>query len=105
MKVVDHSHLLTWITGQRLQGTRAVADDSPVWIRHLWGVESVLPYSIDGPTLRDSLFARRPSQVRPITATIKIIRVESAEVVYSNVVTARVDDEARWDWSQSETWD
>jgi hypothetical protein len=43
--------------------------------------------------------------VRPITVTTKIIRVESAEVVYFNVVTARMDDDARWDWSFSDTWD
>jgi hypothetical protein len=97
--------LLTLITEQRLQGTGAVADDSAVRIGHLLGVDSVLLYSIDGPTLRDRLFVRRPSQVRPITVTTKIIRVESAEVVYFNVVTARMDDEARWDWSLSDNWD
>lgn len=105
LKVVDRSHLLTLITEQRLQGTGAVADDSAVRIGHLLGVDSVLLYSIDGPTLRDRLFARGPSQVRPITVTTKIIRVESAEVVYFNVVTARMDDEARWDWSLSDKWD
>jgi len=105
LKVVDRSHLLTLITEQRLQGTGAVADDSAVRIGHLLGVDSVLLYSIDGPTLRDRLFARGPSQVRPITVTTKIIRVESAEVVYFNVVTARMDDEARWDWSLSDNWD
>ena len=105
LKVVDRFHLLTLITEQRLQVTGAVADDSAVRIGHLLGVDSVLLYSIDGPTLRDRLFARGPSQVGPITVTTKIIRVESAEVVYFNVVTARMDDEARWDWSLSDRWD
>ena len=105
LKVVDRFHLLTLITEQRLQVTGGVADDSAVRIGHLLGVDSVLLYSIDGPTLRDRLFARGPSQVRPITLTTKIIRVESAEVVYFNVVTAHMDDEARWDWSLSDNWD
>ena len=105
LKVVDRFHLLALITEQRLQVTGVVADDSAVRIGHLLGVDSVLVYSIDGPTLRDRLFARGPSQVRPITVTTKIIRVESAEVVYFNVVTAHMDDETGWDWSLSDKWD
>ena len=105
LKFVDLTHLLTLIAEQRFQGTGVVADDSAVRIGHLLGVDSVLLYSIDGPTLRERLFARGPNQVRPITVTTKIIRVESAEVVYFNVVTARMDDDARWDWSLSDNWD
>jgi hypothetical protein len=105
LKVVDRFHLLAVITEQRLQNAGAVADDSAVRVGHLLGVDSVLLYSIDGPTLRDRLFAHVPSQVRPITVTTKIIRVESAEIVYLNVVTARMDDGERWDWSPSDNWD
>jgi len=105
LKVVDRFHLLAVITEQRLQNAGSVADDSAVRVGHLLGVDSVLLYSIDGPTLRDRLFAHVPSQVRPITVTTKIIRVESAEIVYLNVVTARLDDGERWDWSPSDNWD
>lgn len=105
LKVVDRFHLLAVITEQRLQNAGAVADDSAVRVGHLLGVDSVLLYSIDGPTLRDRLFAHVPSHVRPITVTTKIIRVESAEIVYFNVVTARMDDGERWDWSSSDNWD
>ena len=105
LKVVDRFHLLAVITEQRLQNAGAVADDSAVRVGHLLGVDSVLLYSIDGPTLRERLFAHVPSQVRPITVTTKIIRVESAEIVYLNVVTARMDDGERSDWSPSDNWD
>jgi hypothetical protein len=105
LKVVDRVHLLAVITEQHFQVTGAVADDGAVRVGHLLGVDSVLLYSIDGPTLRDRFFARVPSQVRPITVTTKIIRVESGEVVYLNVVTARMEDEGRWDWSPSDNWD
>ena len=105
LKVVDRFHLLALITEQRLQNAGAVADDSAVRVGHLLGVDSVLLYSIDGPTLRDRLFAHVPSHVRPIIVTTKIIRVESAEIVYFNVVTARMDDGERWDWSPSDNWD
>ena len=105
LKVIDRFHLLAVITEQRFQNAGAVADDTAVRVGHLLGVDSVLLYSIDGPTLRDRLFAQVPSQVRPITVTTKIIRVESAEIVYFNVVTARMDDGDRWDWSPSNNWD
>lgn len=105
LKVVDRLHLLAVITEQRFQVAGSVADESAVRIGHLLGVDSVLLYSIDGPTLRDRLFARLPSQVRPITVTTKIIRVETAEVVYLNVVTARMDDAGHWDWSLSDNLD
>jgi hypothetical protein len=105
LKVVDRLHLLAIITEQRFQVAGSVGDESAVRIGHLLGVDSVLLYSIDGPTLRDRLFAHLPSQLRPITVTTKIVRVESAEVIYLNVVTVRMDDEGRWDWSSSDNLD
>jgi hypothetical protein len=63
---------------------------------------SVLIYLIEGPTLRDRLFARRHRDLPPVTVTSKIIRVESGEVVYHNVVTARVDETEGSGWSLSD---
>lgn len=99
LKVVDRFNLPTVITELRFQHGGAVTDDSALRMGHMLGVDSVLLYSIDGPTLRDRFMARRLSQVRPITITTKIIRVESAEVVYHDVVIAKMEDkgyEDRW---------
>lgn len=52
----------------------------------------MLLYAINGLTLTDRVTARRLSQVRPITITTKIIRVETAEVVYLDVVSAQMHD-------------
>jgi hypothetical protein len=65
----------------------------------------VLIYRIDGPTLRDRFFARGHHDLPPVTITSKIIRVESGEVVYHNVVTARVDEAEESGWSLSDNVD
>jgi len=92
LTVVDRFNLATVMTELRFQHAGAVMEDSAMRIGHLLGVDSVLLYAIEGPTLRDRVTARRLSQVRPITITTKIIRVESGEVVYLNVVMARIQD-------------
>jgi hypothetical protein len=56
-----------------------------------------LIYRIDGPTFRGRFFARQYSDLLRVTVTSKIIRVESGEVVYDNVVTVRGDEpEGSW---------
>jgi hypothetical protein len=46
--------------------------------------------------------ARRPNQLRPIAVISKIIRVESAEVVYHDVVIAEREDHDSGNWYKSE---
>jgi hypothetical protein len=84
---------------------RLVSEDSAVRIGQTLGVDSVLIYRIDGPTLRDRFFARRHRDLPPMTITSKIIRIESGEVVYHNVVTAHVDDTEDSGWSLSDNID
>ena len=61
-----------------------------VRVGRLLGVDSVLIYFIQGPTLRDRMFVKNPENVSPVMVTSKIIRVESAEVLFHNVVTAPI---------------
>lgn len=98
LRIIDRSNIPTVVTEQRFQTGGLVSDESAVRIGQMLGVDSVLIYRIDGPTLRDRFWARQHQDLPPITVTSKIIRVESAEVVYLNVVTARVDeaDGSRW---------
>lgn len=98
LRIVDRSHMPTVFTEQRFQVGGLVSDESAIRIGQMLGVDSVLIYKIDGPTLRDRFWARQHRDLPPITVTSKIIRVESAEVVYYNVVTAWVEgaDGSRW---------
>jgi hypothetical protein len=98
LRIIDRANMPMVFTEQRFQAGGLVSDESAVRIGQMLGVDSVLIYRIDGPTLRDRLWARQHEDLPPITVTSKIIRVESAEVVYMNVVTARVDgaDGSRW---------
>ena len=105
LRIVDRSHMPTVYTEQRFQVGGLVSDESAVRIGQMLGVDSVLIYRIDGPTLRDRFWARQHSDLPPITVTSKIIRVESAEVVYYNVVPARVEGADGSGWFLSDNVD
>lgn len=96
LKIVDRFNLPILRDEQRLQLSNAVAEDSAVRLGRLLGVDSVLIYRIDGPTYRDRLWARRGSDLPPVTVTSKLIRVESGEVLYHRVVVARIEDASAW---------
>jgi len=99
LTIVDRVNLPTVMSELRFQHGGAVTEDSVMRIGHLLGVDSVLLYAIEGPTLTDRVTARRLSQVRPVTITTKIIRVESGEEVYLDVVSAQMHDHGygdRW---------
>jgi len=91
LRIVDRFDLPTIRGEQRLQLGGAVSDESAVRLGRLLGVDSVLFFRIEGPTLKDQVFARDHGDLPPFTVTSKIILVESAEVVFYNVVTSRVE--------------
>ena len=102
LRIIDRSHIPAIVSEQRFQVGGFVSDESAVRIGQMLGVDSVLIYRIDGPTLRDRVWARRHRDLPPVTVTSKIIRVESAEVAYHNVVTARADEVEGFGWSLSD---
>lgn len=105
LRIVDRFHLPILRSEQQLQYSGSVTDDSAVRIGRVLGVDSVLLYAIDGPTIRERLFAGRPGHLRPVTVTTKIVRVETAEVIFHNVVSARMDEGAYAGWSLSDSMD
>lgn len=105
LRIIDRSHMPAIVSEQRFQVGGLVSEESAIRIGQLLGVDSVLIYRIDGPTLRDRLFARQHRDLPPVTVTSKIIRVESGEIVYHNVVTARVDETEGSGWSLSDNVD
>ncbi len=79
------------IQGEQLfQLSGAVSDATAISLGRFLGADSVLFYRIEGPTLRDRVLAKLYGELPPYTVTSKVVRVESAEVVYHNVVTAPV---------------
>lgn len=105
LKIIDRSHMPAIVLEQRLQVGGLVSEDSAVRIGQMLGVDSVLIYRIEGPTVRDRFFARAHRDLPSVTITSKIIRVESGEVVYHNVVTARADEAEGFGWSLSDKID
>lgn len=102
LRIIDRSQMLAIVAEQRFQVGGLVSEESAVRIGRMLGVDSVLIYRIDGPTLRDRFFAHQHHDLPPVTVTSKIIRVESGEVVYHNVVTARADETEGSAWSLSD---
>lgn len=105
LRIIDRSHMPAIVSEQRLQVGGLVSEDSAVRIGQMLGVDSVLIYRIEGPTIRDRLFARQHRDLPSVTITSKIIRVESGEVVYHNVVTARADEAEGFGWLLSDKID
>ena len=93
LRIVDRSYLSQILDEQRFQAGGSVSDVTAIRVGRLLGVDSVLLYDIEGPTRRDWLFARYHDDVPPYVVTSKVILVESAEVVFHNVVTAQVDEQ------------
>ncbi|MGH7148301.1 MAG: hypothetical protein ACREIJ_10445 [Nitrospiraceae bacterium] len=102
LRIIDRSHMPAIASEQRFQVGGLVSDESVVRIGQMLGVDSVLIYLIDGPTLRDRFWARQHRDLPPVTVTSKIIQVESGEVAYHNVVTARADEAEGSGWSLSD---
>lgn len=91
LRIVDRFDLPTLRGEQRFQLGGAVSDESAIRLGRLLGVDSVLFFRIEGPNFRDQVFAKFHGDLPPFTVTSKIILVESAEVVFHNVVTSPVE--------------
>lgn len=105
LKIVDRFHLPVVQQEHRLQLEGMVAEDSAIRIGRVLGVDTVLIYRIDGPSNRDRMWARSHRDLPPVTVTSKVIRVESAEVLYHRVVVTRIEDSAAWGWSLTDSVD
>jgi hypothetical protein len=103
LRIIDRAHMPAIVAEQRFQVGGLVSEESAVRVGRMLGVDSVLIYWIDGPTLRERFFARQHRDLPPVTVMSKIIQIESAEVVYHNVVTAHMDEAS--DWSLSDNID
>ncbi len=90
LRIFERSDLAAVLREQRFELSGMVSDKTAVRIGQLLGVDSMLIYQIQGPTLRDRMFAEQYEELPPFFVTSKIIRVESGEVVFHNVVTAPI---------------
>lgn len=91
LRIIERSSLQAILDEQRLQFGGGVSEETAIRLGRLLGVDSILLYRIDSPTVRDRLFARLRNEVPPVLVTSKIIMVETAEVVFHNVVSSPVE--------------
>ena len=91
LRIVDRANLRTILNEQRFQFGGSVSDESAIRLGRVLGADSVLLYQIEIPSLRDQVLAQFHGTLPPVIVTSKIILVESAEVVFHNVVTMPVE--------------
>jgi len=96
LKIVDRLYLPVVLEEHRFQLTGSVADESAVRLGRVLGVDTVLIYRINGPSMRDRMWARSYRDLPPVTVTSKMIRVESAEVLYHNIVETEIEESTSW---------
>jgi hypothetical protein len=91
LRIVERFDLPTILDEHRFQLGGGVSDESAIRLGRLLGVDTVLIYRIEGPSSRDLLFAQYSGSLPSYLVSSKVIRVESAEVVFHNVVTSMVE--------------
>ena len=91
LRIVDRFHLNEILEEQRFQMSGDVSDETAIRLGRLLGVDCVLLYQIDGPSMRDWVLADNHGDLPPFHVKSKIVSVESAEVLFHNAVTAQVD--------------
>jgi len=94
LRIVDRDNLQVLLAEQRFELSGAVSDETAVQVGRILGVDGILLYRIEGPTYRDRAFAVFQGYLPPVLVSTKIIMVDSAEVVFHNVVTSSIDDVA-----------
>lgn len=91
LRIVDRANIQTILNEQRRQYGGGWSDESAIRLGHLLGADSVLLYQVETPSLRDQVLARFRGDLPPVMVISKIILVESAEVVFYNVVTTSIE--------------
>ncbi len=101
LKIVDRLNLAAALAEHRLQLAGTQKEGSVIRIGRVLGVDSILIYRIAGPSNRDRMWAQSYRDLPPITVTSKVIRIETAEVLYHRVIVARIEDPPSWWWQES----
>lgn len=86
VRVLDRRYLATVTAEQRLQTSGRFSDDGAVHIGRLLGADSIVVFHIDGPGWRDRLLARMHGSMPPLVVSSKVVRVETGEVLYHDMV-------------------
>jgi hypothetical protein len=86
VRVLDRRHLATVAAEQRLQTSARFSDDSATHLGRLLGADSIVVFHIDGPSWRDRLLARMHGTMPPVMVSSRIVRVETGEVLYHDLV-------------------
>lgn len=65
-----------------------VSDDTAVRIGHMLGADSIVLFQIEGPRWRERLLARMYGSMPPILVVSKIVRIQTGEILYHDLVSS-----------------
>lgn len=99
LRVLDRREAQRLADERWLQVSGEVSDETAVRLGRLVGADSIIFFGIQGPGWRERLLARMYGTMPPIMVSSRIVRVESAEVVYHDVVMSAPAPEG-YDWSR-----
>ncbi len=86
------------VSEQEFQFEALVSEGSAIRLGRLLGGDTILLYRTDGATLIDRFLAYYYHAVPPFVIMSKMMNVESAEMIFHNVVTSLVNDSAPRYW-------
>src|SRR5437763_4631764 len=86
-QIVERSELSTVQAEQHWQYLEPAAEATTARLGRLLGADALVLYHITIPTMRERLFASEGEPFSAVTISGKIVRVETGEEIWSNVVT------------------
>ena len=86
VRVLERRNLIAVTTEQRVQLSGQFSDDSAVHVGRMLGADSIVVFHIDGPSWRDRLLARMHGTMPPVVVSSKVVRVETGEVLFHDMV-------------------
>lgn len=89
LRILDRRDVLPVATEQRWHLSGHVSDETAARAGQMLGADSIVLFRIEGPGWRERLLARMYGTMPPVVVTSKIVRVETGEILYHDVVSAR----------------
>jgi hypothetical protein len=88
LRVLDRRDVRPVAAEQRWHLSGHVSDETAARAGQMLGADSIVLFRIEGPGWRERLLARMHGTMPPVVVTSKIVRVETGEVLYHDVVSA-----------------
>jgi hypothetical protein len=98
LQLVERRALARVLEEQALAASGQVSDATAVGVGRLVGADGLLVLDLSGPRLVELLLASNAEQLPPVQVTLKLLAVETGEVLWLRTLKEPVQDTASWIW-------